>query len=119
MSSAASKAWIVAASIFAVEALKDQGICRWNYTIRSLQQHAKSNIRSFTQSKILASSSSSRSSSPTTAAAVLSNEIRKANMKRREKSLEKSCQISNVIADQLIQENPRWNELFDLLDPKL
>ncbi|KAJ6314156.1 hypothetical protein OIU78_017754 [Salix suchowensis] len=95
MSAAASKAWIVAASIGAVEALKDQGICRWNYTIRLLQQHAKSNIRSFTQSKIMASSSSSGSSSSSTeaAAAAVSNEMRKANMKRK-KSLEKSMNLS-------------------------
>ncbi|KAJ6894402.1 hypothetical protein NC652_028234 [Populus alba x Populus x berolinensis] len=84
MSAAASKAWIVAASIGAVEALKDQGICRWNYTLRSLHQHAKNNIRSFTRSKI---------SSPSTAAAV-SNEILKAKMKRRETSLEKTMNLS-------------------------
>ncbi|KAJ6301456.1 hypothetical protein OIU77_015707 [Salix suchowensis] len=96
MSASASKAWIVAASIGAVEALKDQGICRWNYTIRLLQQHAKSNIRSFTQSKIMASSSSSGSSSSSSteaAAAAVSNEMRKANMKRK-KSLEKSMNLS-------------------------
>ena len=58
MSGAPKKAWIVAATIGAVEALKDQGICRWNYTIRSLHQHAKNNIRSFTQAKMISSSSS-------------------------------------------------------------
>ena len=55
--SAACRAWIVATSIGAVEALKDQGVCRWNHVLRSMQQHVKNNIRSYSQTKKISSSS--------------------------------------------------------------
>nr|DAD23916.1 TPA_asm: hypothetical protein HUJ06_025379 [Nelumbo nucifera] len=58
--SSTSRAWIAAATVAAVEVMKDQGLCRWNYTLRSLHQHAKSNLGSFSQAtKSLSSSSSS------------------------------------------------------------
>ncbi|XP_017696478.2 uncharacterized protein LOC103698875 [Phoenix dactylifera] len=64
MCSPSKASLIVAASMGAVEALKDQaGLCRWNYAIRSLNQQAKNNIRSFPQTRRASSSSSSSSSS--------------------------------------------------------
>ncbi|XP_061945248.1 uncharacterized protein LOC133669209 [Populus nigra] len=58
--STSRKAWIVTVlSIGAVKALKDQGFCRWTYTVRSLHQHAKNNMRSTPQAKKLSSSMAS------------------------------------------------------------
>ncbi|PHT83545.1 hypothetical protein T459_11988 [Capsicum annuum] len=54
--SSSRRAWIVVASIGAVEVLKDQvGFCRWNYPLRSLAQHTKNNTRSYSQAKKLSS----------------------------------------------------------------
>ncbi|TXG55251.1 hypothetical protein EZV62_020507 [Acer yangbiense] len=84
--SSTSKAWMVAASVAAVEAMKDQGFCRWNYTIRSLHQHVRNNMRSASQSKKLSSSSSS--SSLSSASAAVSTKIREVQSKKAKQSEE-------------------------------
>ncbi|XP_018437454.1 uncharacterized protein LOC108809809 [Raphanus sativus] len=56
--SSRSKAWLVAATIGAVEASKDQlGLCRWNYMIRSVNQRIRNNLRSAAQANRFSSSS--------------------------------------------------------------
>nr|XP_010323709.1 uncharacterized protein LOC101254505 [Solanum lycopersicum] len=57
--SSTSRAWVTAVSLGVVEALKDQGFCRWNYTIRAINQHAKNNLRSYSQAKRISPRSSS------------------------------------------------------------
>ncbi|XP_042521075.1 uncharacterized protein LOC122094368 [Macadamia integrifolia] len=87
--SSASRAWIVAASVGAVEVLKDQGICRWNYVLRSLHQHSKGNMRSFSQAKKASSSSPATSSMVKTA-----KKIGDEKLKQSEESLRKVMYLS-------------------------
>ncbi|KAI8010045.1 hypothetical protein LOK49_LG06G01585 [Camellia lanceoleosa] len=86
--SSASRAWIVAVSVGAVEALKDQGFCTWNYTMRSIHQHAKNNLRSYSQAKKLSPSSSS---------AVLSSKVREEKAKQSEESTRKVMYLLDVL----------------------
>ncbi|CAN1844068.1 hypothetical protein LINPERHAP1_LOCUS37330 [Linum perenne] len=85
---------MVAASIGAVEALKDQmGFCRWNYILRSAHHYAKSNVRSFSQAKNLAPSSEAVVSSKLKeAAAVVSSKLKEAQ--QSEESLRKVMYLS-------------------------
>ncbi|XP_059664630.1 uncharacterized protein LOC132310476 [Cornus florida] len=76
--SATRKAWVVAVSIGAVEALKDQGFCRWNYALRC----AKTNLRSYYQARRLS-------------AAVISNYgDRKEKMKKTEEKMKKVMDLN-------------------------
>ncbi|KAK7257473.1 hypothetical protein RIF29_31484 [Crotalaria pallida] len=74
-SASAIRAWSVAASVGVVEALKDQGICRWNYALKTAQQHVKNHIRSFSHGKKLSSS------------AVFSRRLKDEKAKQSEESL--------------------------------
>uniref|UniRef100_A0A2C9W6K4 Uncharacterized protein n=1 Tax=Manihot esculenta TaxID=3983 RepID=A0A2C9W6K4_MANES len=55
--------------------MKDQGVCRWNYVIRSLQHHAMNNVRSLAeaQPRIFYPFSSSSSSSSLAEAQTMNN----------------------------------------------
>ena len=88
----ACKAWIVATSIAAVETLKDQGVCRWNFVIRSMQQHAKNNIRSYYQAKKLSAQSSS----------AISNSIKRSKEDSIRKVMDLSCWGPNTIRFQYV-----------------
>ncbi|KAK4539540.1 hypothetical protein RGQ29_027151 [Quercus rubra] len=84
MSATSKASWMVAASIGAVEALKDQGVCRWNYPLRSLHQYAKNNIRSYYQAKKLAAQSSS----------AICSKVNNEKLKQSEESLRKVMYLS-------------------------
>jgi hypothetical protein len=79
ISTVSRAAWTAAASVGVVEALKDQGICRWNHTLKSVNNHLKNNVRSFSQANKLSSSSSS--------AMVSNSSKQKENAKQSEESL--------------------------------
>ncbi|XP_059275355.1 uncharacterized protein LOC132029948 [Lycium ferocissimum] len=84
--SSTSRAWVTAVSLGVVEALKDQGVCRWNHTIRAVHQHAKNNLRSYSQAKKLSSQSSSL---------VSTNKLElKEKVKKSEESLRKVMYLS-------------------------
>ncbi|KAK8954097.1 hypothetical protein KSP39_PZI001940 [Platanthera zijinensis] len=94
MSSASrASSWIAAASISAVEALKDQGgLCRWNYALRSLHNKAKKEMSSLSQATKMTSSSSSSALVAVINRGVLESKAEGVN--RAEESLRKVMYLS-------------------------
>ncbi|XP_077242119.1 uncharacterized protein LOC143882522 [Tasmannia lanceolata] len=89
--SSTSRAWMVAASVGIVEALKDQGFCRWNYVIRSLHQQAKKNMASYTQTQRLSHSINSSSSTTLVSS---KRRVEDEKLKKSEESLRKVMYLS-------------------------
>jgi len=83
--SSASKAWLVAAAVGGVEALKDQGFCRWNYTLRSLHQHAKNHVGSISQAN---------KKLPYSSSVIISSKLKEEKAKQSEESLRKVMYLS-------------------------
>nr|KYP68813.1 hypothetical protein KK1_022454 [Cajanus cajan] len=54
--SSPGRAWIAATSVGVVEALKDQGLFGWNYSLRLAQKQVKSHAGSLSQTNQLFSS---------------------------------------------------------------
>ncbi|KAL3821561.1 hypothetical protein ACJIZ3_007466 [Penstemon smallii] len=82
---------IVAASIGAVEALKDQlGVCRWNYALRLMQKNAKTSVQSYYQTHI---SPPNFSSSASISSVIVGNN-RTIMINKTEKSLKKVMDLS-------------------------
>ncbi|PIA63042.1 hypothetical protein AQUCO_00200818v1 [Aquilegia coerulea] len=84
--SSTSRAWIAAATVGLVQGLKDQGLCRWNYTLRSLHQRAEKNLGSISQSK--------RFTSLYSTTAVAKSVDREECLKQSEESLRKVMYLS-------------------------
>ncbi|KAK1437963.1 hypothetical protein QVD17_03764 [Tagetes erecta] len=84
--SSTSRAWMVGGTVGLVEALKDQGFARWNYTIRAIHHHAKSNLRSLSQTNNV--------SSPATVAATGDIQEIRSKQHESEESLRKVMYLS-------------------------
>lgn len=94
MSAAATRGgWAIAASIGAVEALKDQlGVCRWNYVFRCVEQRAKSRVQSYYQKHISPAASSGSGASAGRVRRMMGAE--KERIERRERRVKKVMDLS-------------------------
>ncbi|KAK3199243.1 hypothetical protein Dsin_022658 [Dipteronia sinensis] len=84
---------VVTTSLATVEALKDQGICRWNYSIWSMHQHAKNNIKSFANAKMFSASSCRKKIFDDMG----NNEVKKSKEFMMEKVLNLACLGPNTV----------------------
>ncbi|CAN6928750.1 unnamed protein product [Brassica oleracea var. botrytis] len=106
--SSRSKAWLVAATIGAVEASKDQlGLCRWNYMIRSVNQRIRNNVRSAAQANRFSSSSTiplasckdgdKAKQAEESLRTVISGDLRRIGLRRKPRRATKATQPRNPI----------------------
>ncbi|CAN0896909.1 hypothetical protein LINGRAHAP2_LOCUS18789 [Linum grandiflorum] len=109
-SGSASKAWGVAVSIGAVEALKDQlGFCRWNHVFRSAQQYAGRNYKA---GAIFSQSSTNNSKVSSCDGLVKGEAERRRRRRRTEESLEKVMYLNFAVgAVEALKDQGfcRWN----------
>ncbi|KAM3697326.1 hypothetical protein ACJW31_06G103900 [Castanea mollissima] len=98
---------IVAVSVGVVEAMKDQGVCRWNFIMRSAQQHAKNHLRSISQTRNLSSLTSADS------CMVLSRSMATTNNQGEEPhatTLERQVQTLAAAVERLTRQNQDLEE---------
>ncbi|PIA63044.1 hypothetical protein AQUCO_00200819v1 [Aquilegia coerulea] len=84
--SSTSRAWIAAATVGVVQGLKDQGLCRLNYSLRSFHQNVEKNLGSVSQSR--------RFSSLCATPAVAKSADRNERLQESEESLRKVMYLS-------------------------
>ncbi|XP_010530639.1 PREDICTED: uncharacterized protein LOC104807172 [Tarenaya hassleriana] len=87
MNAGKQASWAVAMAIAAVEALKDQGVARWNYPLRLLQKNAMARVRAI-------SVPARPSSSPNSSSLSEADCVRSSGVTKSEATMEKVMGIS-------------------------